>query len=77
MAKAPRASKPPARYVEVDMGYDLNECWTRARVVRSEQCAQLFSDATRESLLVEVLGGARLWVVSWRDVPPTKTFLSA
>lgn len=58
------------RTVWVDSGHMTNECWGPAEVIDSRQCNNLFGGGTSEDLLVEVLGGERIWVSSWRDDNP-------
>ena len=61
--------KRVARRVEVDRGYDLAEYWVVAKVIRSQMCKDLFTDSLKEQLLVELLGGERVWVAFWRELP--------
>jgi hypothetical protein len=61
--------KKPIRWVMVDQGYDLAENWVQARVRDSREVAQLFCDVPIEELLVELPGGERTWVSSWREIP--------
>jgi hypothetical protein len=55
------------RYVMIDQGYGPEEHWVRAKVIRSMKCQNLFDQGESEQLLVEILGGERLWVESWSD----------
>lgn len=54
------------RYVNIDMGYGPAESWEKAKVIRSEMRKSLFS-GEQEALLVERLGGERVWVDYWTE----------
>jgi hypothetical protein len=62
--------KSKARYVQVDRGYGCAESWCRAKVIKSCVRKPLFpvpGEADPESLLVELLGGERIWVDFWKE----------
>ena len=60
-------TRKQARYVWVDQGYGMNECWYTARVVDSRMVKDLFGSGQSENLLVELPGGERTWVSYWKD----------
>ena len=61
--------RAPRRTVWVDRGYGPAEHWTPARAI-SEQMVNTLFGAPEPSLLVELPGGERVWVSSWRDTDP-------
>ena len=59
--------KKKQRLVRVDSGYGPAEHWETAKVIQSRMVKQLFSDDLKENLLVELMGGERVWVDSWEE----------
>lgn len=59
--------KKNTRYVNVDSGYGCAEHWESAKVIDSQMVNNLFDDGQSEHLLVELLGGERVWVAYWTD----------
>ncbi len=58
--------KKRTRFVMIDTGYDLNECWLRVKVIKSET-TNLFGGGERKSLLIEEPSGERYWVNYWEE----------
>jgi hypothetical protein len=61
--------KKPARYVKIDRGYGCNSIYETCRVVDERQYKGLFSEKLQTDLLVQLMGGERIWVSSWEEIP--------
>ena len=68
-ASKKRCARRPVRLVRVDMGYETAEHWVTTKVVSERTCQALFGAGTTTSLLVEIPGGARMWIDHWKDIP--------
>lgn len=53
-------------FVMVDLGYETNENWERAKVIRSTTSVPLFEGEDTTQLLVELVSGERIWVSWWK-----------
>jgi hypothetical protein len=57
------------RRVIVDMGHAPHEYQQYATVVREAEHKGVFEDKPHKVLLVELLGGERVWVNDWEELP--------